>query len=222
MKTSKILLLLWWWLPLDLVAQNDQEPQPFWDEIQAFKKSDAHGLPPAGATLFVGSSSIRLWTDLAEAFPSLKVVNRGFGGSTLEHLLWYLDDIVIPYQAGQIVIYCGENDIATGSVSPQQVLDRMQEVLQRIRRVYPQVPIFFISLKPSISRLEFLDEMRKSNDLISLYLDTQPLTTFIDVFHPMLNEQGDPRPDIFVEDNLHLNAKGYEIWKRVLQPYVSP
>lgn len=195
---------------------------PFFDEIKAFKLADQQKMPAESATLFVGSSSIRLWVNLEKDFPELSVINRGFGGSTLEHLIWYLEDIVLPYKARQIVIYCGENDIASGTTTPEEVLHRLQIVIMKIRRAYPQVPIFFISLKPSISRMQYLEDLKRANSLISNYLETVENATFVDVFQPMLTALGKPRPEIFVEDNLHLNDQGYDIWKKILHPYLVP
>ncbi|MDH3711676.1 MAG: hypothetical protein OER04_17430 [Cyclobacteriaceae bacterium] len=145
--------LIWVGVLLLVTAVSPAQHPPFFDEIQTFKKADQQKMPPQGATLFVGSSSIRLWKSLAKDFPDLTVINRGFGGSTLEHLLWYLDDVVLPYEPQQIVIYCGENDIATGTITPEQVLHRVQILMMKIRVAYPQVPVFFVSLRNPVYRV---------------------------------------------------------------------
>ncbi len=214
--------LIWVGVLLLVTAVSPAQNPPFFEEIQTFKRADQQKMPPQGATLFVGSSSIRLWKSLANDFPDLTVINRGFGGSTLEHLLWYLDDVVLPYEPQQIVIYCGENDIATGTITPEQVLHRVQILMMKIRVAYPQVPVFFVSLKPSISRLQYLERMKTANKLISIYLETQHHATFVDIFQAMLDSQGQPRPDIFIEDNLHMNSQGYAIWRGILLPHLAP
>ncbi|EMR02854.1 GDSL-type esterase/lipase family protein [Cesiribacter andamanensis] len=208
-----------------------QAEPPFWSEIQAYKEQDRQQMPPAGATLFVGSSSIRLWHTLAESFPQQRVLNRGFGGSTLQDLERYLADIVLPYKPGQIVIYSGENDIAAGGVSAQEVLKRFERVFTAIRQELPRVPIVFISLKPSPSRLQYQPLMQEANALIRQYLDGQPQATFVDIYTPMLNaagepragepRAGEPRPELFVEDQLHMNEEGYRIWAERIRPVLK-
>jgi lysophospholipase L1-like esterase len=201
-------------------AQAQQNEPPFWNEIQAFKKQDKKQMPPKNAILFVGSSSIRMWDQLEEMFPEQQVINRGFGGSTLLDLQRSLPDIVLPYEPKQIVIYAGENDIATGTVQAQEVLQRFKEVFQEIRQEIPQVPIVFVSIKPSPSRIEYKPIMKEANKLIRQYLEEEPKTAYVDVYSPMLLPNGKPRPDIFIQDSLHLNNKGYQIWQKQLSPYL--
>ena len=203
---------------LVLPALGQAQNPPFWDEIQQFKKQDSKKTPPKDAILFVGSSSIRLWNGLAEDFPGHKVMNRGFGGSTLLDLKHYLNDIVLPYQPSQIVIYSGENDIAAGNVSAQDVLKRFDDVFTAIRKEMPQVPVTFISIKPSPSRQNFMPLMVEANSLIKKYLEAKPNTDYVDVYSLMLDSNGEPRNDIFVADKLHMNEKGYQIWKKAVGP----
>lgn len=193
---------------------------PFWQEIQHFKKQDSLQAPPKGAIVFVGSSSIRLWPQLAADFPDHIVINRGFGGSTLPDLKNYLNDIVLPYQPAKVVIYSGENDIATGKVSAQDVLKRFADVFTAIRKEMPQVPITFISIKPSPSRQHFMPLIVEANALIKAYLKDKPQTQFVDIYSPMLDSDGMPRNDIFITDNLHMNEKGYKIWAEAIRPFL--
>ena len=201
-------------------GQTSQNEAPFWNEIQAFKQQDKAQKPPKNAILFVGSSSIRMWDDLQEMFPEHQLINRGFGGSTLEDLKRYLDDIVFPYQPKQIVIYSGENDIATGTVQAQEVLERFHEVFQEIRQEMPQVPVTFISIKPSPARIEYKPIMEEANMLIKDYLKGEPMAAYVDVFNPMLQPNGYPKPDIYIQDSLHMNKQGYLIWKDRISPYL--
>src|SRR5688500_7579202 len=110
--------------------RNDSKP-PFWDEIQNFKKADKKHFPPQGCIVFTGSSTIRKWTELEETFKSYQAINRGFGGSTLPDLYRYTEDVIFPYKPRQIVIYCGDNDIATDTVNAQMVLDRFKNVYDK-------------------------------------------------------------------------------------------
>jgi len=192
---------------------------PFADEINDFKKLDSQQVAKH-VILFTGSSSIRMWQNLKESFPAYNVLNRGFGGSTLVDLDRYLSDIVFPYEPKQILIYSGENDIATDTISAEQVLSRFQTVFQKIRSQLPNVPVEYISIKPSPSRLKFLPVIKEANELIRNYLRGQSNTHFIDVYAMMIDGNGQPKKDIFLEDELHMNAKGYTIWQGVIQPYL--
>ncbi|WP_276497370.1 SGNH/GDSL hydrolase family protein [Pontibacter litorisediminis] len=210
-----IVALAW---QLQAKAQNDP---PFWNEIQAFKQQDSVQMPPQNAVLFVGSSSFRLWDNMQEMFPGHTVINRGFGGSNLLDLKRYLNDIVLPYQPRQIVIYSGENDIASDTVQAPEVLQRFQEVFQRIRQELPQVPVVFVSIKPSPSRSKYKPVMEESNRLIKAYLQTQPKTKYVDVYTPMLQANGKPKPEIFTQDSLHMNQQGYQIWRKKIKPHLT-
>lgn len=198
-----------------------QETLPFYNEIQNFKKLDSAKFPPKNAILFVGSSSIRKWEDVQDYFPNVKVINRGFGGSELPDAIRYANDIIIPYHPRQIVIYSGENDLAySDTITPAIVLRRFESLFTIIRSALPLVPIIYISIKPSPSRENLMPKMVDANNLIKQYLQSKKKTVFVDVYHKMLNKDGKPMNDIFLEDNLHMNAKGYHIWQKAIQPYL--
>jgi len=204
----------------------------FWNDIQNFKKQDSISFPPKNAILFIGSSSFTKWTDVQEYFPGYKIINRGFGGSTLLDQIRYVNDIVFPYQPKQIIIYCGENDLASSdTVTAEIVVDRFKQLYKMIREK-THAPIAFISIKPSPSRRHLLAKMRLANlsimdfsvkqdsmALLKSNMDPAPLR-FIDVHWKMLNKAGEPIPEIFLEDSLHMNAKGYAIWQKEIQPYL--
>ena len=193
----------------------------FYDDIQTFKKQDSASFPPKHAILFVGSSSFTKWTDVQDYFPKYKIINRGFGGSTLVDVIRYANDIILPYRPKQIVIYCGENDLASSdTVTAQMVLERFKELFTIIRKNDPYVPIAFVSLKPSPSRQHLWSKMVEANQLIKKYLGTKKKTAFIDVYTKMFNKDGTVMQDIFIEDNLHMNQRGYAIWKKIVQPYL--
>ena len=200
---------------------------PFWNDIQNFKKQDSISSPPENAILLIGSSSFTMWNDVQDYFPGYTIVNRGFGGSTLLDQIRYTDDIVFPYQPKQIVIYCGENDLASSdTVTATMVVDRFRQLYQIIREK-TKAPILYISMKPSPSRRHLFQKMREANQSIALFLggsDVQSSVTskniYIDVHQKMLNEAGEPIPAIFLEDSLHMNAKGYAIWQEIMKPYL--
>ena len=195
--------------------------QPFWNDIQNFKKQDSVSFPPKNAILLIGSSSFTKWTDVQDYFPGYTIINRGFGGSTLLDEIRYVNDIVFPYQPKQIIIYCGENDLASSdTVTAAMVVDRFKQLFQMIRNK-TETPIAYISMKPSPSRRHLFPKMREGNQLIKDFLTTQKNTAFIDVHQKMLDRTGEPIPEIFLDDSLHMNAKGYAIWKKEMEPYLQ-
>ncbi len=194
---------------------------PFFDEIRAFKIEDSLHKPPQHAILFVGSSSFRKWTDVQSYFPGYKIINRGFGGSSLPDVIRYADDIIFPYNAKEIVIYCGENDFAADSTLPAEtVFERFKILYGMIRKNMPIVPVVFVSIKPSPSRREYWNKMIAANKLIKDYIGTQTHISFIDVYSLMMSDQQQTKPEIFLSDSLHMNAKGYAIWQKAIKPYL--
>jgi lysophospholipase L1-like esterase len=208
---------------LSNVACNQQPKKqlPFWEDIQAFKKQDSVKFPPKNATLFIGSSSFTRWTDVQDYFPGFTIINRGFGSSTLADQINYVNEIVVPYQPKQIVIYCGENDLAfVDTVSAQTVFSRFQILFTDIRSKLHDVPIVYISMKPSPSRWHLRDKMIEANSSIKNYLAGKDKTVFLDLWQKMLNAEGKPNGELFIQDSLHLNAKGYSLWTQELTPHL--
>jgi lysophospholipase L1-like esterase len=198
-----------------------QQP-PFYEEIQQFKKKDSISFPPKNAILFVGSSSFRKWEDVQSYFPGYKIINRGFGGSTLPDVIRYANNVILPYHPKQVLVYCGDNDLAASdTVTPQIVTSRFRNLFHIIRTNLPKANIAYVSIKPSPSRAKLMPKMKQANLLIKSFLQKQKNTSFIDVYKPMLLPTGEPKPEIFLEDSLHMNAKGYAIWKKVIQPYLK-
>jgi lysophospholipase L1-like esterase len=194
---------------------------PFYSNIQKFKSQDSVQFPPKNAILFIGSSSFTKWTDVQDYFPGFTIINRGFGGSSLPHLIRYADDIIFPYKPHQVVIYCGENDFAASdTVSVDLVFSRFKQLFGLIRERLPQTAIAYISMKPSPSRKKDRQKIADCNLLIKNYLKKKNNTSYIDVYHKMLNEDETPIKEIFTKDSLHMNAKGYKIWQKIIEPYL--
>jgi len=199
----------------DAVAQQ----AAFYSDIQAFKKADETQAPPKHAILFVGSSSFTKWKDVQDYFPGYPILNRGFGGSTLPDVIRYAGDIIFPYQPKQIVIYCGENDLASSdTVTAAMVVERFKTLFGMIRKKLGHVPVVFVSLKPSPSRSRLFPKMKEVNEQVNLFLKKDKNAAFADVYSKMLDAGGQPMKDIFLSDSLHMNAKGYAIWKPVIEP----
>ena len=221
MKKISLLYIL---LPLALCWAGSivaQVAAPFANEIADFKRRDSLQAPAKGSVLFLGSSSFRLWQGIEESFPGVALINRGFGGSSLPDVIAYVDDIVFPYAPKQVVIYCGENDLAgADSITAQTVFERFTHLFRIIRNRLPDAHIAFVSIKPSPSRAHLMPKMVEANSLIRSFLAQEKQTAFVDVYSLMLDKDGKPMEDLFVEDRLHMNPKGYEIWRKALLPVI--
>jgi lysophospholipase L1-like esterase len=205
---------------LSLSVQDVRAQQaPFYTEIHQFKKQDSISFPPKNAILLVGSSSFTKWRDVQAYFPDYTIINRGFGGSVLPDVIRYANDIIIPYHPKQVIVYCGDNDLASSdTISPEIVTRRFKQLFYMVRGKLPAATITFVSIKPSPSRQRLMAKMADANAMIFKFLKTQKNTSYIDVFHPMLLSTGRAIPGIFVSDSLHMNEKGYAIWKKAMEP----
>ncbi len=196
-------------------------PSADWSaDLARFAAEDAAHRPPQRPVVFTGSSSIRLWEALAEDFPGVPAMNRGFGGSQLRDVAHYVDALAIQYRPRTIVIYGGDNDINAGRTA-QQVLSDFRALVARIRVDLPDAPIVYLSIKPSPSRESQLATQQEANAAIRAEAASQPHVEFVDVATPMLDAEGKPRPELFVEDRLHLNRDGYALWRRIVAPHLK-
>lgn len=191
----------------------------YWNDVQTIKSYDKMFQQPPNPILFVGSSSIRKWEHLQQAFGSYNVMNRGIGGAVINDITFYLKDLVFKYKPRQIVIYVGENDVVAKDETADTILNRTIRLYKKIRAEMPAVPMVYISLKPSPSRDMFVEKAKESNRLIRKFLSQEKNTVFVDVFSPMLKD-GKSRPELFVGDMLHMNQKGYDIWETAVKPFL--
>ena len=224
LKTVKLLLLLF--VSFAVYSQpvaplyNNSAP-PFWSDIVAFKKQDSAQHPPVHPILFVGSSSFTKWTDVNSYFPGYPIINRGFGGSTLVDVIRYAYDIILPYQPKQVVIYCGENDLAAAdSIPAAEAVSRFKTLYGIIRQNLPNATISFVSIKPSPVRATIQARVKEANRQIKAFLSVQKQAQFIDVYNGMLDAKGNMREELYVSDRLHMKPEGYAIWKRIIAPYL--
>jgi len=210
-----LLLLFVCSLPLSAQLRPKYE-----DDILTIKKYDKMYAPPVRPTIFVGSSSIRRWGDLERTFAAYTVMNRGIGGAVINEITQYVPELIVEYKPKQIVIYVGENDLGDKTTTADSIFQRTKKLLTTIRTALPTVPILYISIKPSPAREKMLPVAKEANLLISNYLLTQPNIRFIDVYHLMLSPEGKLRPELFLPDMLHMNAEGYKIWTKAIQPFL--
>ncbi len=191
------------------------------NELAAFARADQERFPAPGGVVFVGSSTVRMWTRLAQDFPRVPggVVNRGFGGSTLNDCSLFARDLVVRYKPRQVVVYAGDNDLAEGR-TPLQVLDSFARLANAVRAELPDTRISFVSVKPSPSREQLMPQIRETNHVVSAYLNLLPNSEFIDIYTPMLGADGRPRPELFRGDKLHMTDEGYRLWQSVIAPHL--
>ncbi len=185
--------------------------------IDAFTRADAANPPPREAVLFVGSSSIVRWKSLARDFPDVPVINRGFGGSELADSVHYLDRLVLKHEPRVVVLYAGENDLQAGATA-EEVHARFQAFRQGLHAALPRTKLVFIAIKPSPSRAKIRDRLDRANALIAASCREDPRLAFADVVPPMLDAAGQPRPELFVADRLHLSEAGYAVWRPIVAP----
>ena len=196
------------------------DPTRFEAEIQAFEAADRATPPPQGGVVFVGSSSIKNWTDVAADFPGVAALNRGFGGSTLADVVYHSDRIVLPYHPRLVVLYAGDNDL-TLDRTPSRVVADYRAFVAHLRSALPAARVAFVSIKPSPARRAYLDRMRETNRRIRGDIARDSLQAYVEVFTPMLDAAGQPRPELFGADSLHMTRAGYLLWRALLAPVVQ-
>jgi lysophospholipase L1-like esterase len=198
-----------------------QDPLRFQEEIQMLKQK-THSLwnGENGTTLFTGSSSIRMWEDLQERFPDKNILNTGFGGSQATDLLYYLQPLVLDYQPKKVFIYEGDNDLAEGK-RVGQVLEVLKNISEGLQNEIPDISIVIISAKPSISRWGLRRKYQRLNKKLSRWASRQQHLDFADVWNPMLADKK-LNTSLFIEDGLHMNVSGYDIWENALKPFIEP
>jgi hypothetical protein len=215
----KLTLLL---LLFAFVHVSAQQSFPFANEIRAFKHQDSLNFHKPNGILFIGSSSIRKWTDLEQRFANEPIIRRGVGGCELWQVVdYYTPYILFPYHPRKIFIYAGENDIAAGK-TPQFVADEFAKLWVMIHAQLPSAEIYFMSIRPSPVRVKYFAEVYKANDLVKAYLADKPKSHYINLVDAIY-KPGTTMPDstLFQSDYLHLNSTGYDKWQKVLEPYVK-
>jgi len=184
---------------------------PFESDIRYFEDGDREIKTKRSRIVFTGSSSIRLWQTLGKDFPRQFVINRGFGGSHVSDVVHYADRIIMPHKPPLVVVYAGGNDIDAGK-SPLTVAADFKVLTTRIWSRLPETSIAYISIAPNPARWSQVDRVREANRLIAAYCHGDRRLWFVDIFPRMLGADGKPRQELFVEDGLHMNRKGYEVW----------
>lgn len=193
-------------------AQEKDEFARWEKDIARFEQQDRESPKAPGGVVFIGSSSIRMW-DLEKSFPDMKAVNRGFGGSQVVDSNHFADRILLPLKPRLVVLYAGDNDIGKGK-TPERVFEDWKAFVATVQGELPKTRILFIAIKPSLKRWNLIENVRAANALIAEHCATDERLSFVDIDTPMIGDDGKPRGELFKDDGLHLNDKGYEVWKK--------
>lgn len=201
-------------------GQQAEHLDRFEQEIHAFELADKKEMPPKGAILFVGSSSIRMWETLERDFSPLPVINRGFGGSTIPELMFYAGRIVYKYEPDLIVMYCGENDIFE-ETAPAVVFQNFKKFIGETEKNLAGTPVIFLSAKPSIARWELWRKYQQFNGMVEQFATARPNLHYVDMSGTLIGPTGQPDSTLFIQDGLHMNKAGYAKWVKKIKPLVE-
>lgn len=209
-------------LVLVMPQRSSAQNPPYYNDIQHFKHLDSAEFPPSDAILFIGSSTFTKWTDIHSYFPELPIINRGFGGSTLVDVIRYAGDVIYPYRPRQVVIYCGDNDLAVSdTVTAATVVYRSELLFGMIRQVFPSATIDYVSIKYSPSRRKLWPKITAVNQGVKTFIAHQPNAAFIDITAPMRKGNQQVDSSLFLPDMLHMKPAGYRIWQKAIAPYLK-
>jgi lysophospholipase L1-like esterase len=211
-------------LPLTLSAQQFPNPERFESDIRRFEAQDRLEAPPQGAIVLTGSSSIARWNNEAQAaLAPLTVIPRGFGGSVMHDVLYYLDRVALAYKPRAILIYEGDNDTGIDNPIPVQlILDDLRKIIAKTHERAPETRIYVLSVKPSVLRWKVWPVAQQVSAGYKAIADSDPLVYYVDVATPFLKADGTVMTDIFVADNLHLNERGNAIWGAAIKAALMP
>ena len=197
-----------------------QDPARFKTDVEELAKKEYNFSPDKKLVVFAGSSSIRMWKDVQSYFPEFNVINNGFGGSHFSDLLFFYDELILKRKPDILFIYEGDNDLA-GNKKPRKIFQEAKELTEKVKKDLPETKIIFISPKPSISRIKLKNSYISFNKKLKKYCNKTDNPEFADVWYPMLDKNGNVFKDVFLEDGLHMNKKGYDIWGKVIGEFLK-
>lgn len=186
------------------------------DEVRQLETKLNAESPATDRVVFYGSSSIRLWTTLAQDFPNLNTLNLGFGGSTLAACAWFFERLVVPTAPKSVLFYAGDNDLGDGR-HPEEVYLFFRAVVEQMHRFLPGVPLSYLTIKISPARWHLADNIRSTNILITKEIAKCSNFKTVDMTAPLLGPGGRPKKEYFEADGLHLNPAGYRVWQQTLK-----
>jgi len=207
------------WAPPLAAQVDDPDPGRYTDTFDAWATSDAENTNPIDPIVFVGSSSINYWRTAVD-FPQFPVINRGFGGSQASDAAFWVYRAVLSYSPSVVVYYEGDNDTSVGKKAPQ-IFEDMRQFAEAVNRVSPRTQVVFLSIKPAPARWDAWEEAQATNALVEEYASHNEAVHYVDVGSAMLGPDGQPIPELFVRDGIHMTAAGYEVWTSILTPVLA-
>ncbi|MDB4584194.1 GDSL-type esterase/lipase family protein [Draconibacterium sp.] len=203
-----------------ILASNAQDPTRFKDQVNELFNAEYNFSPDKKLVVFTGSSSVRKWEDVQERFPGYNVINNGFGGSHFSDLLYYYNELITKQTPDFLFVYEGDNDVA-GEKKTSKIYKDAKTLVKKLQRDLPSTKVVFIAPKPSVARWHLKKEYTRINKKLKKLCKKTDGFVFADVWQAMLDENGMVYQDIFVEDNLHMNSKGYDIWTKVIVEFLE-
>lgn len=216
----KFRLVVFVFLIFGTLFSGAQDPNRFKKEVEELDSAEYNFTPEKKLVVFAGSSSIRMWKDVQSYFPGYNVINNGFGGSHFSDLLYFYNQLILKPAPEILFIYEGDNDLASNK-KPGKILKEAKLLIGKIQQDLPETHVVFISPKPSIARVHLKNEYIKFNKKLSKYCKKHENIEFADVWSPMLDKKGNVYKDVFLEDGLHMNKKGYDIWGKVISEFLK-
>lgn len=207
-------------MPVDLRDGRSVVGKRWQQTFETFERSDRAHPNAAGGVVFVGSSSISLWEDLATQFPSQRIVRRGLGGARMADLARHADRLVLPYKPSVVVVYAGDNDLAAGD-TPEAIVAACDALVRQVQHASPEARVKVMSIKPSPLRDALIPQVRQTNDLLAAYAKAHDRVDYVNVFTTMLDSTGHARAELFRSDALHLNPAGYALWREALATHLE-
>jgi len=220
MKLFKSNLITIIFLLLGTLMANAQDPNRFKEQVDELANKQYNFSNDKPLVVFTGSSSIRMWKDVQSYFPEYEIINNGFGGSQFSDLLYFYNEMILQRKPGILFIYEGDNDL-NDNKKPVKILKEAKQLTKKIQQDLPETRIVFISPKPSIARVKLKNKYITFNNKLERYCNRTKNAEFANVWTPMLDAQGNVFKDIFIEDGLHMNKKGYDIWGNVIGGFLE-
>lgn len=199
---------------------NAQDPNRFKEQVDELAGKEYNFNNDKKLVVFTGSSSIRMWKDVQSYYPDYDVINNGFGGSQFSDLLYFYNEMIVKPAPEILFIYEGDNDLASNK-KPKKILKEAKLLAEKIQQDLPETSVVFISPKPSIARVHLKNSYITFNKKLKKYCEKNGKIEFADVWSPMLDNKGNVFKDVFLEDGLHMNKKGYDIWGKVIGGFLK-
>jgi lysophospholipase L1-like esterase len=202
------------------VWSQEADPKRFAAAIAGFLELDKTNPPPRGGILFIGSSIFRQWKSLGEQMAPLPVFNRAFGGSRTNDILYYMDQVVLPYAPRIIVYYCGSNDV-NGGIPAAEIAGRYREFVRRVQAALPETLVFYVSINRAPQKREKWDVVDAANAQVNAFTRTDARLGYIDVNPALFDKAGEPRLELYQKDRLHFLEPAYAEFTAIIRPVVE-